>query len=92
MEATLIGHTTLDAMPRTGAYLRRIHVFVGYQNAMDSIIGDHDLAWWVVVNFVDGLLLEEGMSVRAWDLIEDLDNTLHGMFPHWDKFRTANGE
>lgn len=92
MNATVIEST--KAMPRTGAYLTRIHTFIGYQSPqdVDQVCEDHDLAWWLIANFVAGNVDEEGLSVRGWDLVEDLDNQLHDMYDHWASFQTANGE
>lgn len=83
-----------QAMPRTGAYLRRIHRFIGLQPSeeIDPICEDHDLAWWLVVSFMTGNVDEEGISIRGWDLVEGLDNKLHERYFHWQDFRTANGE
>lgn len=78
-------------MPRTGQHIRRMNTFLSYQSDTDllSLLESHGLALWLVTNFVEGMVSEEGISIKGWDLLEDLDNTVHDMYPHWAGFATA---
>jgi len=78
----------LDAMPRTGDILRRIHVFVELQGEYDEITRRFDFAWLVIRSFSEGLTSEEGITIKGWDMVEELFEFLYE-YSAWEDFRLA---
>jgi len=76
----------LDAMPRTGVILKRIHTFVELSSEYDEITSRFDLAWPIIAAYDDGLIQEDGITVKGWDNVEELFEFLY-KYSAWEDFR-----
>lgn len=92
MNAVSINDIGDDAMPRTGVMIRRMSVFLSYQNEdhLQGLRHEHEYAFALMIAFSGGMVRAGGITIEGWDRLESLFETLHDMYDHFASFRLAS--